>query len=170
MSHGGFLSAVRVLDVHGRALQDYPALPLLVKMIPGLIGLRVLQWDAPSIADGVIESLQRLPRARLHLVLSANAQRDPGGMSAEVLKSLTNNSSLSSIRMRVTYIDGEKLRDFTGPLKQVLLSCPNLRTLSLDVAQPREGCVAHEPSSAYGGLGFLEGQRPAPLRELELVE
>ena len=169
MSQSGFLSAVRVLEISGRTFQDCPALPLLVKMIPDLIGLRVLQWNVPSIADGIIKSLQRLPRARLHLVFSANAERD-AGVSAQVLKNLTNNSNLSSMRMQVTYIKGKNLRDITRPIKEVLLSCPNLRKLSLDIAQPRTGCVVYEPSSEYGGLGFLEGERLPALEELDLFE
>ena len=74
MSQSEFLSAIRVLEIRGRSLQDCPALPLLVKMIPELTDLRVLQWNASGIAHSIVESLQRLPRARLYLIFSAHAE------------------------------------------------------------------------------------------------
>ena len=58
----------------------------------------------------------------------------------------------------------------TQPLKEVLLTCPNLRLLTLDIGQPRTGCVVYAPPSEYCGCGFVNGQRPPALERLNLRE
>lgn len=52
--------------------------------------------------------------------------------------------------------------------KQILLSCPNLRSLALDVHMPRGGCVVDGPCEAYCGLGLSQDERPPPLEELSI--
>jgi hypothetical protein len=50
-----------------------------------------------------------------------------------------------------------------------MLTCPNLRRLSVDIAQPQDGCVVYCPLPEYTCFGFSQGERPPPLEELELI-
>lgn len=58
--------------------------------------------------------------------------------------------------------------EVTQPLKKLLLSCPNLRKLSLNIDLPRQGCVMHHLPNQYCGLGLTNGERPPPLEELQI--
>lgn len=58
----------------------------------------------------------------------------------------------------------------TNALKKILLGAPNLRSLKLNIALPRGGCVVPSPPTTYCGMGFVNGERPAALESLTVEE
>ncbi|RDW92915.1 uncharacterized protein DSM5745_00237 [Aspergillus mulundensis] len=110
--------------------------------------------------------------AQLHS-LDAGVQLDisctENSQSLSLLPQLVNSSSVSSIHVDATYRTADACRRLTQPLKQVLLSCPNLRRLSLDISPPRAGCMVPDIPSEYCGLGFANGERPPALESLEII-
>jgi hypothetical protein len=56
----------------------------------------------------------------------------------------------------------------TQPLQQVLLSCPNITSLSIDIHPPRQGMHIYGFGAEYVGFGFANGERPPPLERLQL--
>lgn len=53
-------------------------------------------------------------------------------------------------------------------LKQLLLSTPNLRKLSLDIHQLHSLSIEYGPMVDYCGLGFVDGEQMPPLEELTI--
>lgn len=79
--------------------------------------------------------------------------------------------NLRSLELVHTFRDASTCLAATTPLKHILLSCPNLRRLKLDIGRPKVGCVSYGLLFEYCGIGFLQGERPlAALEDLELID
>ncbi|KAH8655889.1 hypothetical protein BX600DRAFT_74177 [Xylariales sp. PMI_506] len=165
-----FLPLVRLLRVYSRHEEEQhksPGLELVANVVPRMTGLRDLHWDGASLPDNVLQCLKSRPHVRLHL--SIIMSRGGNQIAAQLLKSLPGNLNVASIRAHITFIDAKDSPDTTQGLKRVLLSCPNLRCLSLNISQPHGGCVILPMPTVYHGLGFVQGERLPPLEELEIV-
>lgn len=148
-----------------------PALSLLVMMIPGMTGLRDIHWVAPTIPENVLDSIRRNPQLRLHVHLCASGgDSEAYAQAQELLEVLVGSPNLFSIRAEVSYFESEEALKITQPLKHLLLTCPNLRRLSLDIAPQLSRTHFTVPSARYCGLGFSQGERPPPMEELEVLD
>lgn len=157
-SKDNLLSAVRTLHVYGKG--DLPS--HLDTMIKEMTGLRKVEWAAATITKSIVQILQSSPHTALEVLIT--------GSTRDLLSQLSESTSVVSVSVDVRYYEAEECTKITHPLKQVLLSCPNLRKLSLNLAIPQGGCVWHEPPPEYVGIGFSAGERPPPLQHLCIPE
>ncbi|KAF4448676.1 hypothetical protein F53441_7930 [Fusarium austroafricanum] len=127
-------------------------------MIKEMTGLRKVEWAATTITKSIIQSLQSSPHATLDVSITNS--------TGELISQLPGSTSVVSLSVDITYFEAEECTKITQPLKQVLLSCPNLRKLSLNIAIPSGGCLFNEPPPEYVGIGFSAGERPPPLQHL----
>ncbi|KAI1183317.1 hypothetical protein F5B17DRAFT_143487 [Nemania serpens] len=164
------LTAVRALRVacgHDRHPRSYsPALSLLISIVPKMAGLRDVYWSGGVVPGLLLQQLAQRSQVRLHVNVETRGQgrRDPPGPRPIqlLLESLVGCSSLVSLRVKAEYKRATECRQVTKPLKSVLLSCPRLRSLDLDIYSVRSSVLE------YVGLRFQDGQRPPPLEELRI--
>ncbi|KAK4502099.1 hypothetical protein PRZ48_005522 [Zasmidium cellare] len=88
----------------------------------------------------------------------------------EQLLRLCNSVNLATLNVEFTWTWEPECRRIMTHLKRVLLSCPNLKSLTLDVSQPRSGCVLYSEAQEYVGCGFEPGDKLPPLEELNLIK
>ncbi|KAH8678262.1 hypothetical protein BX600DRAFT_493560 [Xylariales sp. PMI_506] len=167
ISKNALLPTIRTFQVLGTLEDDSPILPLLANTILAMTGLRDMEWKAETIPESVLKSLQRCPQVRLHI--SFYSETYNSSKAQTLIESLMHSQNLSSIRAHIEYTSANKCIEVLRPMKLLLLSCPNLRKLMLDVTQPRTGCVVFGPEPEYCGLGLTRGERPPPLEELEII-
>lgn len=176
IQHYGLLSAVRELPVE-RKLYEVPdecyrkILARLEEMIPYMTGLRDLHWDVSrhGMTEGVPEALlDSLPsQTRLHTSFFHWCHIPKNGSAAfrQVLARLVGCQNLYSLSLDISFEKGEQCAKTMSVLKDVLLSCPNLRRLPELRTRwcSHDGCQRYplEPRSPYAGLGFADGERPA---------
>ncbi|KAH8674333.1 hypothetical protein BX600DRAFT_457439 [Xylariales sp. PMI_506] len=163
ISKRGLLSAIRVLEV-GRPGGDQ--LSRLAQLIPFMTALRDLHWAQPTLPEKVQKILKDRPLVRLHLVASGTYS-DPAVLE-DLVAALTGSSNLHTLRAEIEITSTSESLAMMQPLKRMLISCPNLRKLSLNIDHPRYGCIIYGPSNEYCGFGFANKERLAPLRELEI--
>ncbi|KAI1877712.1 hypothetical protein JX265_003720 [Neoarthrinium moseri] len=146
------------------------AIEALCKHLPEMSGLTDLTWDGGNdVPDPVVQALSGRPALRLHVNLYPSRHRvNEEKPHKQVFSGLMGLTNLTSLKIKHIFVTDRQCLDIMQPLKDVLLSCKTLRKLSLDIHQPRSGCSHQVPPSTYVGLGFVDGQRPAALRELEL--
>ncbi|EON99938.1 hypothetical protein UCRPA7_4546 [Phaeoacremonium minimum UCRPA7] len=167
----GFLPAIhelRVLSRYGKP--DAQCLQRLAAMVPGMTGLRSVHWEYTPIPAALLESLTRLPfPVRLHVVVRDKKSRDPA--ARQLLARLTGCGVLASVTLEAAYLGAADCLELSRPLKQLLLTSPNLVDLSLDLHLPRQGCVGYAAPVEYPGLGFSSSERPLrPLESLTIHE
>ncbi|KAM0233131.1 hypothetical protein ACHAP5_010486 [Fusarium lateritium] len=155
-SRENLLPAVRRLAVHGTG--DLPS--SLDDMIRKMTGLREMEWSAATITKPILQSLESFPRTTLSVLITNETKK--------LLIDVPGSTSIVSISVETTWTTAEECKQVTQPLKQVLLSCPNVRKLSLDITRPTRGCVVTQPPLEYVGIGFAPGEKPPPLQELYL--
>lgn len=136
---------------------------LLRRCVNEMQGLKDLLWRATNIPGQVIRDLGSNSRVRLSLT-AVGTQR------STLLHRLIGSQNLYSLDIRHVYTRAEECLPVTKPLRQVLITCPNLRKLKLDIGFPKGGCVAYPLSNQYIGMGLHNGERPPALKELELVD
>lgn len=164
MSENRLLGAVRSLEVcETRDIKESsPAWSLLLhlaKLLPGMTGLRQIRWEAPVLPYEILQSMKQCPQMRIELHAHDGA----------LLEGLVGSPNLSSVRIKGTYVGAKQCLAITQPMKRLMLTCPNLRRLSIDIAQPRQGCVVYGLLPEYTGFGFSNGERPPPLEDLEVI-
>jgi len=117
--------------------------------------------------DTVLESLPKLPfSVRLHVVFRDKSSRDPA--ARQLLAALAGCGVLVSTTLDAAYLNATDCLKLSRPLKQFLLTCPNLLNQSVDLHLPRKGCISYAPRPVeYQGLGFSGGE--SPLRPLEYL-
>lgn len=158
-SKNGLLSHIHTLAVKGAP--NPVRLAQLGNLIQSMAGLRDVEWRAATIPEPILRSLQDIARIRLHIFVIDN--------SKQLLTDVASSPILSSLCVKITYKSAQDCLEVTRPLKRVLLSCPNLRNLSLDLSPPHGGCVPFDPPAQYIGLGLSGGERPPALEELEVI-
>lgn len=160
------LSAIRSLEIRHPENLVGKTVILVGNYIRQMTGLRDLHYPHSWTSPHLLDVLQRCPSVRLHTMVTNDGN---GADEAYNALSLQGCKNLTSLTCRVCYMNAEMCSQVTQPLKQVLLSCPNLRILTLDISMPRSGCVIPSPPREYCGFGFVDGQRPPALEELVLV-
>lgn len=159
----GLLPAIRQVQIIDSDYFKDGALLRICELLPKMTGLRDVSWPRTFVPVRMIEALAALPDVRLHVVV-------PERYLADNLYTLPHCTNLSSLKFSAIYHDTESCLATTQPLKQILLSCANLRSLTLDISLPRSGCVSYGRPGEYCGFGFTDGGRPlAALDELVLV-
>ena len=170
LSRSGLLPAVRSLQVRYIPYQlrsPDTVLALLKEFLPSMTGLHDLEWIGLDMPNLVFDILKKHPRIRFRAHLNSYIARDTRLPS--LIASLCGNLNLVALDVLGTYTAAEDCLEITQPLKKLLLSCPNLRDLSLNVSQPSRGCVVYSLPYGYCGLGFINGERLPPLEDLKIV-
>jgi hypothetical protein len=153
-SRENLLPAVRKLAVYGTG--DLPS--SLDDGIRKMTGLREVEWSAATITKPILQTLQSFPHTDLSVFITND--------TIKLLIDVPGSTALVSISIDTTWTTAEECKQVTQPLKQVLLSCPNVRKLSLNITRPTRGCVVTQPPFEYVGIGFAPGEKPPPLQEL----
>jgi hypothetical protein len=176
LSLAGRLSTILTLRLYD-GMETPKKLPKLQKRLVDLIsrmtGLRDVYWDTIwlPIPASLVEDLKLRPPGRVRLHAFIDTLCYPGTKtSLQNIAALGGSPNLYSFRVGVEYAGGEACPPTVRLAKQLLLSCPNLRKLSLDLYTPRHGCVRFGPTEEYWGLGLSAGERLPPLDELILVD
>ncbi|KAI1088367.1 hypothetical protein F5B19DRAFT_471639 [Rostrohypoxylon terebratum] len=122
-----------------------------------------------DLQDTFIKHLQRRPDIRLHLNVVGEPIQQPFGFRNEVrLKCFEDCVNLYSLRIKHSYKTFPECSAITIPLKMVLLTCPNLKHLKIDIKKII--LRNNQPTHNYCGFRFLQGQRlPATLKTLEII-
>ncbi|KAI0975132.1 hypothetical protein F4678DRAFT_469778 [Xylaria arbuscula] len=162
----GLLAAIRELHVINR--QGHPpdeqCLQRLAAIIARMTGLRSVHWEYTPIPASVLNVLPDLPfPVQLHVIAREAKNRDPA--AKQLLAALADCRVLASLTLDAAYTGAADCRELSQPLKRLLLTCPNLVNLSVDLYLPRTGCVRFAPPVEYPGIGLSGGERP--LRPLE---
>ncbi|CAH0027656.1 unnamed protein product [Clonostachys rhizophaga] len=176
IEQGGFLPAIRRIKVRG-VEDDLENIEAVAQFLQKATGLRDLDWankGAPDSSVGVPEqvliALQSKSTVRLHTDAVLNYYRlpttePPPPYTAPLARGSEN---LHSLRMRFTYVSVERCLEMVQSVRDILLSSPNIRKLTVDYGRPDGGCVRYGPPKEYTGFGFVDGQRPSALEELKL--
>ncbi|KAI1086188.1 hypothetical protein F5B19DRAFT_487680 [Rostrohypoxylon terebratum] len=151
----GIPQAIRKLEIRGN--QDDGLLSQLCELIPKMTGLKHISWLTSNMPIPIIQLLRERPSIRLHVEIT-----DLWG--PEGVDLLRDSKNLTSLKVAITYFHADECLRWTKTLKCVLLSCPNLRKLGLNI------CLYHTafPPLKYCGFGFVDGEHPPALEELEL--
>lgn len=185
----GLLPAVRHVRIrcdgsdHEQRERQQPDLNRLVALLPLMSGLTDLSWTGSArLPDRVTHLLQSQPAIRLHFGYPHDifTERDevPTPRHNQAMSSLTGLVNLTSLSVwHILPLNPHETR-VMPPLKQLLLTCPNLSKLRLRIPKYTppgfihrswRGLTSQRFPRTYGGLGFTDGQRPAAgLRELFL--
>ncbi|KAI1635257.1 hypothetical protein F4809DRAFT_664479 [Biscogniauxia mediterranea] len=139
--------------------------PSLCALLPAMTELADL-----VVPRALLDALAALPRpVRLHARVANTGYSPPDAHEEEDnVYTLRGCASLHALDVEVEYTRAATCLRIMPPLKQVLLSCANLRVLRLDVRMPSGGCVVYAAPAAHCGLGFAAGGRPPALEELAL--
>ncbi|KAL2272056.1 hypothetical protein VTJ83DRAFT_1427 [Remersonia thermophila] len=198
LARNGFLSAVRTLRIRvsdkteraiheglspstktlhhydkARLRVEFPVWNRLGELIPQMTGLRDLHWHGHVLPDAVRKHLHSHSDLGLHLSLFATTNRYWPPQQARLENCAAHfggaSASLTALRIKIEYGEALSLRPITRALKGVLLNSPRLRILSIDIGHTRKGGMGRGAEPEYCGFGFVGGEAPAPLEELEIV-
>ena len=125
----------------------------IYRLIPMMTGLESVAYNEIAPKD-LLETLNDLPRVRLHTV-----------MDTENTHTLHGNTNLSSLDLQLgarACLNGPL---YMSRLKGLIISCPNIRRLSINIPED-DGCGAFD-EDYYAGLGFAVGDKLPVLEELE---
>lgn len=162
--------------------QETEVLQLVINNLKGMTGLRDIHWEprvanwqmggakTPTLPKELVECLSS--RTRLWTTILCDHKDESHLEARQSFTTLVSNRNLFSLSVKISFLDngGEELcRATVQVLKEVLLSCPNLRRIPLmDIWYAQDTGVGYGPSfnTLYCGLGFASGQKPPPLEEL----
>lgn len=162
---------ISVVDERGAPeVQDHVSqvcLRVICTLLPRLSGLENFTYQGGSLPGELLHALKMLPRVKLHTSIVAMTCCEIRPASAGTnLDALRANHNLHTANVDVMYFDPASARGTMSSLKSLLLSCPNLRCLSLRVHQPAVGASGWGPTQDYCGLGLDESNRLPPLEQL----
>ena len=167
LAESGLLPAIRKLSVHSNGSSCAGYLSTLAELIAKMEGLRDLHWAGLAIPASILQGVTEARHiVKLHVTVLDLKGRDP--QARQILTSIADTALLFSLRLKAVYFHAADCLEITQPLKRILLSCPNLRILSLDLDLPRDGRFVDGPPREYGGIGLSGGERPPPLEELNV--
>jgi hypothetical protein len=174
LSSNGLLPAIRTLrfiELADTEEKGYQFPTPLYGLIDQMTGLRDIHLDAfcYPVPASVLENLKQRTRVRLHVSVTTFSEQTAAVVARE-FTNLTGSPNLYSLRVDVQYVPAKECLETIRPLKGLLLSCPNLRKLSLDIYRQREGCLRWEPCAEYCGLGLSGDERLPPFEEVVLLE
>ncbi|KAK3322913.1 hypothetical protein B0H66DRAFT_216963 [Apodospora peruviana] len=196
----GLPAAIRTLEVKGGSFTTPSAtiykqhnaawariLSRLDAIIPLMTGLHDIKWEAQrghamtALPQPIFKILAERPRVRLHLTVAAvsghrfaeidyRARAEP---AIATLAALACSPNLVSLSVNNRYrSSGAVFVEMSARIKDLLLTCPNLRNLSLDFASQDVvfyGLNPHQGDQPldYIGFGLHSGEQPLrPLEEL----
>ncbi|KAI2470702.1 hypothetical protein F4781DRAFT_166087 [Annulohypoxylon bovei var. microspora] len=116
-----------------------------------------------DLGKTLLKSLQDQPHVRLHATFASHPVRFT--LARTNLHVFVGSPNLYSLHIKHQYATKTSCLEVTLPLKRILLTCANLRHLTLDIkpipfGQPVEYC----------GFGFVKGERPlAALETLRVM-
>jgi hypothetical protein len=147
---------------------------LVDTLLPSMTGLRDLTWHPhPSYTDiapgSVFLALRSCPKVRLHSMVGWPPGVPSHKPHKERVVRYRASANLYELHADFTFGRSKYCIEFTQPLKHLLLSSPAIRSLRLDIKQPRGGCVVSAPPTEYCGLGFVGNESLPPLEELVLL-
>ncbi|KAL7946745.1 hypothetical protein V8C42DRAFT_343681 [Trichoderma barbatum] len=94
----------------------------------------------------------------------------PTVMLDAIRKRLKDVVNAYPLDINATYTESRHCLRVIQSLTNMLLSCPHLCILKLDIYQPQSGCMVYGLRPTYRGCGFNYGECPPPLEVLELTE
>ncbi|KAM7198780.1 hypothetical protein V8F33_004794 [Rhypophila sp. PSN 637] len=153
---------------------------LLCNLIPQMTGLSHLHWIGAVIPDPVLEYLGKNLQTRLHITLhhyteshhsDAQRHREQLALLENLAANMSGSPNLSSLRISLENNAAVYAGEFIhGPLKQLLLSSPALRSLSINIHEQEWGCVTQDVEPDNCSFGLVNGEGPPnPLQELEIT-
>ncbi|KAL7628545.1 hypothetical protein AAE478_000060 [Parahypoxylon ruwenzoriense] len=161
---GGILEAIRKLEVRG--YDSGLSKSKLYDLLPKTTGLTDVTWSGICVPRPVLQILAEKLSIRLHAEFNDGWVINTPG--PRVLGLLEANQNLASLKVKIEYVQEYDCLQCTQSLKRILLSCPNLHTLKIDLNLPRSNGVALTPPDEYCDFGFVDEERPPALEELEL--
>ncbi|KAK6220629.1 hypothetical protein LQW54_002074 [Pestalotiopsis sp. IQ-011] len=171
----GLLPAIRSLSVKmdrnqggGEDNMGKQARNTLAGHLTHMSGLVDFYWRGnETLPDQVIQVMSDRPGLRLHVSYKReNRLPDDSGENPheKPLSRLLGLANLKSLSINASYTTSRQCQDIMQPVKDVLLSCTNLRRLKLYMH-----CWPFDRNE-YTGFDFINGGRPAAaLRDLELI-
>ncbi|KAK3111004.1 hypothetical protein LTR53_014145 [Teratosphaeriaceae sp. CCFEE 6253] len=165
------LPSIRALRLVGGIPHDTATLATLCGLLPLMTGLRELRYPQPLLPPELLAALHAPscpPLLGLHLPYWCFGRYRGGG--PESLVQMAGSPRLGSLDVKVEYTTEEQCRDSTRDVKRVLLSCPNLQSLTLNVGLGMHGCTRFAQPTEYCGFGFVDSERPPALTALNIVE
>ena len=173
----GLLPSVRRFEVsglHNRA-PEYPLqingdkyIKLICWCLPQMSGLKEFVLHGLDIPAEVLTVLQTRPEVGLAIHAVGLATYSSFMEKPKQLFALKHNQQLHSLEVRHIYVTAEECLAVTKPLREILLTCPNIRKLKLDIGMPTKQRIRPIPTE-YHGMGFRNGERLPPLKDLEIV-
>lgn len=165
-------------DDRKRLKRQVDAWHLLCNLIPQMSGLSHLHWKGAVLPDPVLEHLDKNPHTRLHLTIKhrtetrsgANHHQEQLALLERLAVNISKSPNLSSLEIKLENNTSEYARDMMqGPFKQLLVSSPALRSLSLRIGERQDGCVVGLLDPENCSFGLVNGEAPRnPLQELEI--
>ncbi|KAK7215097.1 hypothetical protein V2G26_003100 [Clonostachys chloroleuca] len=170
---GGLSSAIRRINVRGDEYVEN--VDAVVQLLQRTTGLRDLEWlnnGPPGSSIGVPEQVIAALRPRKMVRLHTSLEQETAVPLKPIPKFIsplqtTGSENLYSLRMCLTFHGDENTSKMNQILKRILLSSPNVRKLAINLGPRSRGCIIR-PLRRYFGLGFVNGERPPALEELEL--
>jgi hypothetical protein len=171
LATSAFLPAVRELRVIARRSGYHePTSEQIGQLLSRMTGLQRVYWEFVPISAAILAGLRELGgRVRLE----AKVIDEPGEhrLCGHLLTSVIDCEALEDLSIDTFYTNSDGGLAITQRLKKILLSCPNLSNLSLNIRLPPHGCVPIEPPRGYPGIGFANGERPLrPFQSLVIQE
>ncbi|KAI1323634.1 hypothetical protein F5Y16DRAFT_332315 [Xylariaceae sp. FL0255] len=175
------LRVIRVLKIRHRYSMEVEAwseeqqavLDLLADMLPGMGGLKDLQWNVkqPSgfpIPRPILDNLRS--EVRLHTTVVCGTREQYHLRAQEFLTGLVGNSNLYSLSAELWYYDERHCVGTSQVLKAVLLTCPNLTLVPrISICVPPTGWCGSDRAvgnpQVYCGLGLSGSEKLPPLEE-----
>ncbi|CAH0045695.1 unnamed protein product [Clonostachys solani] len=175
MEEEGLFPAIRRLKVRIRATDKQKCTTSMIEFLGKMMTLRDLEWRyatkikmATCVPHQLISLLQSRPQVRLHAGVSPSSVRHPRSEHdfEYNLYRLEELKNLRSFQIRFAYRKPKTCELILPCVKRVMMSCPNLRKLKIDIQQRwrDNDRLAHY----YAGLGFVDGERLPALEELHL--
>jgi hypothetical protein len=182
------LPVVRTIDIiDARDYQQYSpvspecrdaSLAHIVRLLPLLTGLKsisfrdVLGRRGIHVPDDFIQALKPAYHIGLSSKVLAHTGMEAKGHRTtppQNLTSLHGCMNLRALEVQILFDHGPRCQELTRPLKRLLLYCPNLHRLALDIDQYHTLPSLSWPDRYYCGLGFEHGEKLPPLEELTLT-
>ncbi|KAM7194847.1 hypothetical protein V8F33_007045 [Rhypophila sp. PSN 637] len=124
----------------------------LTPLLPIMTGLSDIYWHEGQekmvlIPEDLVTALGTRPHIRLHVSIQSAEYR--------TMVTLRGSPNLVSLSVEYTYnadLDKDAARAFTEATRRLILSCPNLRNLSVDI-------FPFLPSLFYTGFGFSDNDK-----------
>ena len=173
----GMLWAIRTLTVdgeieclNGKPERIHASMIELAELIPRMPSLRRLVYRGQSVPTQIVRALERTTDVALDAQIRMSTGEGcmyHGPWPDTRLDSLQRSKHLQALSLALMYDEPESCRELMLKAKDIIISAPNLRSLSLDIRWPDQCYQA--PFFKYCGLGLTTRERLPPLHNFELL-